>query len=143
MNITLVPPGKVIGTLPALMPYLLESESWTQGRATVDDIVRFILNGQMMLWAVHENGHAYGHVVTEIKQYPRCKFLNMQYCAGEPHHMQYIEDVAFETLERFALDAGCVGIEFVGRPGWRKTATKYGYETHSITYQKMLRSNHE
>lgn len=139
MNITLVPPGKVVGTIQALMPYLIESEHWTQGRATIDDILRFVLNGQMFLWAVHENGRAFGHVVTEVKQYPRCKFLTVQYCAGEPHHMQYVEEEMFETLESFAKDAGCVGVEFVGRPGWKKTATKYGYDMHSVVYQKLFK----
>ena len=139
MNMTLVQPGRVVGTLPAIMPYLLESEHWTSGRAYVDDITRFILNGQMHLWVVHEGNAAYGHVITEVKQYPQRKFLTVQYCAGEPHHMQYVEDEAFDLLERFAHDAGCVGIEFVGRPGWRKSAAKYGYEMHSVTYQKLFK----
>ena len=139
MNMTLVPPGKVVGTLPAIMPYLLESERWTGGRACVDDIARFILNGQMHLWVAHEDNTAYGHVITEVKQYPQSKFLTVQYCAGEPNHMQHVEDEMFDLLERFAHDAGCAGIEFVGRPGWRKSAAKYGYEMHSVTYQKLFK----
>jgi hypothetical protein len=139
MSFTLVPPGKVAGAIPALLEYLQESERWTQGRASVDDILRFVLTGQMLLWAVHEDGTAFGHVITEVKQYPRCKFLTVQYCAGEPHHMERVEAEVFGTLERFAKDAGCVGVEFVGRVGWKKAATRYGYETHSVTYQKLIK----
>jgi hypothetical protein len=129
----------VSSVIPALLPYLAESEKWSKGRASVDDILRFVLNQQMQLWVVHEENTIYGHVVTEIKEYPRCKMLVVQYCAGEPNHMQYVDDEIFDLLDRFAKDAGCSGIEFVGRPGWRKQAEKYGFEVRSVMYQKFFK----
>ena len=139
MRASLVPPGMVSNVIPALLPYLAESEKWSKGRASVDDILRFVLNQQMQLWVVHEENTIYGHVVTEIKEYPRCKMLVVQYCAGEPDHMQYVDDEIFDLLDRFAKDAGCTGIEFVGRPGWRKQAEKYGFEVRSVMYQKFFK----
>jgi len=129
----------VSSVIPALLPYLAESEKWSKGRASVDDILRFVLNQQMQLWVVHEENTIYGHVVTEIKEYPRCKMLVVQYCAGESDHMQYVDDEIFDLLDRFAKDAGCSGIEFVGRPGWRKQAEKYGFEVRSVMYQKFFK----
>jgi hypothetical protein len=129
----------VSSVIPALLPYLAESEKWSKGRASVDDILRFVLNQQMQLWVVHEENTIYGHVVTEIKEYPRCKMLVVQYCAGEPDHMQYVDDEIFDLLDRFAKDTGCSGIEFVGRPGWRKQAEKYGFEVRSVMYQKFFK----
>ena len=139
MNINLIPIGQVAGVVPALLPYLIKSQEWTKGRAVVDDILRFILNGQMQLWIAHEEGKVYGHVITEIKDYPRFKMLTVQYCAGEEDHMQYAEDEMFSLLDRFAKDAGCAGVEFVGRPGWRKQANKYGYSIQSVMYQKFFK----
>jgi len=139
MRASLVPPGMVSSVIPALLPYLAESEKWSKGRASVDDILRFVLTGQMQLWVVHEENTIYGHVVTEIKEYPRCKMLVVQYCAGESNHMQYVDDEIFDLLDRFAKDAGCTGIEFVGRPGWRKQAEKYGFEVRSVMYQKFFK----
>jgi hypothetical protein len=52
--------------------------------------------------------------------------------------METVEEKGFNMLESFAKDASCSGVEFVGRPGWRKAADKYGYELRSVTYQKML-----
>ena len=138
MKIHLIPVGQVSGVLPALLPYLTKSEKWTRGRAGVDDILRFVLNGQMQLWVAHQDNIVYGHVITEIKDYPRCKMLTVQYCAGEENHMQYAEDEMFDLLDRFAKDAGCAGVEFVGRPGWRKQANKYGYSIQSVMYQKFF-----
>ena len=139
MNMTLVPNGHVAQLIPALWPYLAKSEEWTHGRATVDDILRFILTGQMQLWIGHEGNEIYGHVITEVKAYPRCKMLVIQYCAGEANHMQYVEDQMYDLLDRFAKDAGCSGIEFVGRPGWRKSAGSHGYTVQSVTYQKFFK----
>ena len=139
MRMSLIPPGTVAGVIPSLLPYLVKSQEWTRGRATVDDILRFVLNGQMQLWVGHDDNEIYGHVITEIKDYPRRKMLVVQYCAGEPNHMQYVDEEMFDLLDRFAKDAGCSGIEFVGRPGWRKQAGKYGFEVQSVMYQKFFK----
>jgi hypothetical protein len=138
MNISLVPYGSVSRVASALLPFLVESQNWTRGRATVDDLLRFVLNGQMQLWAVHEESTLYGHVITEIKIYPQCKMLAVQYCAMQPGVMELVEDEMHDKAARFAKDAGCAGVEFVGRPGWRKTADKYGYEVQSVMYQKFF-----
>ena len=53
--------------------------------------------------------------------------------------MQYVDEEMFDLLDRFAKDAGCSGIEFVGRPGWRKQAGKYGFEVQSVMYQKFFK----
>jgi hypothetical protein len=139
MMVSLISPGMVAQTIPGLLPLLTKSQEWTRGRATVDDILRFVFNGQMQLWIGHEEGKIYGHVITEVKDYPRRRMLVVQYCAMEPSHMQYMDDDIFDLLNRFARDAGCSGIEFVGRPGWRKQADKYGFEVQSVTYQKFFK----
>jgi hypothetical protein len=138
MNVSLVPYGAVAGLVPALMPFLAESERWTRGRAKVDDLLRFVLTGQMQLWAVHDENHVHGHIITEIKQYPQCKMFSVQYCAMQPGLMEAVEEEMQTKAAQFAKDAGCAGIEFVGRPGWRKTANKYGYEVQSVMYQKFF-----
>lgn len=138
MNVSLVPYGAVAGLVPALMPFLAESEKWTRGRAKVDDLLRFVLTGQMQLWAAHDENHVHGHIITEIKQYPQCKMFSVQYCAMQPGFMEAVEEEMQTKAAQFAKDAGCAGIEFVGRPGWRKTANKYGYEVQSVMYQKFF-----
>jgi len=139
MNIGLIPVGQVAGIIPALLPYLQESQEWTKGRATVDDILRFILNGSMHLWVVHKDEVVYGHVITEIKEYPRCKMLTIQYCAMKPWTMDLISEKMHTIAENFARDAGCAGVEFIGRPGWRKVADERGYEVQSVMYQKFFK----
>lgn len=138
MNMSLVPVGRVAGVLPALLPHLHTSAQWTRGRATIDDILQLVLSGQMQLWVAHDEHDVFGHVITEIKSYPRCKMLTIQYCAMEPGTLEKVEDTMQDIAARFAKDAGCAGVEFVGRPGWRDTAKKYGYEVQSVMYQKFF-----
>lgn len=140
IQIALVPPGQVTFWIVSLTKYLKKSEIWTRGRATIDDIVRFIYSGQMQLWVFYEpeTMQGVGHMITEIKSYPACKMLVLQYCAGEPNHMKYCEDEMHQILENFARDSGCTGIEFIGRPGWKKSALSHGYIVESTIYEKYL-----
>ena len=138
LELSLVPPGGLTYWLFGLLDYMQKSEAWTRGRAGIDDIMRFLYTGQMNLWVVYdvEEREPYGFVITETKQYPRCRMLVVQYCAGEPNHMKFVEDQMFDTLERFAKDAGCAGIEFFGRPGWTPHAKQHGFDVRTIVYEK-------
>lgn len=140
LDISLVPYGHISYIVPSLITYFEKSEGWTRGRASVDDIVRFALTGQMQLWAVFnpESDEIYGYVITEIKQYPKCKMFVIQYCAMESHHMQYVADKMHKTADKFAKDMGCNGIEFFGRPGWGGHVKQHGYTAKSVVYEKYF-----
>lgn len=138
MKVSFVPVGGVAGVIPALLPHLNESAQRTRGRATTDDILQMVLSGQMQLWAVHDEQKIFGHMITEIKVYPRCKVFAVQYCAMQPGTLEHADDAMQDVIAKVAKDAGCAGIEFVGRPGWRDTAKKYGYEVQSVMYQKFF-----
>ena len=140
LDIALIPYGSIAGTIPAIMPYLMESAKRSRGRASVDDILRFLFSGEMQLWVVFddETKEAHGQFITEVKQYPQCKMLVIQYAAMLPNHMAEIEALMQHYAEDYALSAGCKGIEFIGRPGWKKHAEKYGYKAHSVMYQRFF-----
>jgi len=138
MKIGLVAFEQIAEIVPALLPHLQTSARWTRGRASVSDLLRFVLNGQMNLWAVHDANGIHGHVITEIKQYPKCKMLAAQYCAMTPGTMELVEDLLHETTQRFARDASCAGVEFVGRPGWKNIAKRRGYSVQAVMYQKFF-----
>ena len=137
-DISLVPYGRISYVIPSLIRYLNESEHWSMGRAEIDDIVRFALNGQMQLWCVYDvdTNEMHGFVMTEIKPYPKKKMFVIQYCAMTPNHMQYIEDKMHETADKFAYEMGCQGIEFFGRPGWEPHVKKRGYTVKTVVYEK-------
>ena len=118
----------------------MESAERSRGRSTVDDILRFLFSGEMALWVVfdQETQEAHGHFVTEVKQYPQRKMLVIQFAAMLPNQMNQIEDMMQKYAEDYAKQVGCQGIEFVGRPGWKKHAERYGYTAQSVTYQRFF-----
>jgi hypothetical protein len=138
MQLSLVPHGVIHTALPQVIPYLKVSEEWTRGRSNIDDILNFILSGRMQLWVVLEDQQIHGHLITEVKDYPRCKMFVVQYCAMEPHVLASVEDQMQEFAEAYARKTGCAGIEFVGRPGWTKSMKKYGYDVQSVMFQKFF-----
>jgi len=140
LDIALIPYGAVAGTISAIMPYLVESAKRSKGRSSVDDILRFLFTGEMQLWVVFddETKEAHGQFITQVKQYPQFKMLVIQYAAMLPNKMAQIEPLMQEYAKTYAVDAGCKGIEFVGRPGWKKHAEKYGYTAQSVTYQRFF-----
>lgn len=136
----LMPYGVLHKVIPALLPYLEESANRSRGRVSVDDLIKFMITGQMQLWLVYEESSniVYGHFMTEVKDYPQFKMLVIQYAAMEPNHMAQVEDQMQEYAAKYAKETGCSGIEFVGRPGWKKHAEKYRYAIQSVTYQKFF-----
>jgi hypothetical protein len=140
LDISLIPYGQISYMVAPLLRFLQESESWTKGRSSVDDIVRFVLTGQMQLWVVFDPNtqEIHGYVITEIKQYPQSKMFVIQYCAMNPNHMRYVEDSMHEKADRFARDAGCAGIEFFGRPGWEPHVKKRGYTVKTVVFEKFF-----
>jgi len=140
LDISLIPYGQISYMVAPLLRFLQESESWTKGRSSVDDIVRFVLTGQMQLWVVFDpdTQEIHGYVITEIKQYPQSKMFVIQYCAMNPNHMRYVEDSMHEKADGFARDAGCAGIEFFGRPGWEPHVKKRGYTVKTVVFKKFF-----
>lgn len=138
LDVSLVPHGMISSVLPQIIPHLEISTKWARGRVTPDDILKFIFSGQMQLWVVLDESKIYGHIITEVKQYPNCKMFAVQYCSIEPHYLNEVEDRMQELAEKFAKDTGCAGIEFTGRPGWSKSMKKYGYDVQSVVFQKFF-----
>ena len=140
LGFTIVPHGQIGFMVPGLMANLQTSEMWTRGRATVDDILAFLLSKQMVLWVAFEpdTKKIVGHIISEVKQYPQQKMLVLQYIAAEPHRMKDVEDVVHATLEAYAKDMGCAGIEAFGRPGWGRHLNKRGYAVRTCVYEKYF-----
>lgn len=138
MQISFVPFGTVVSVISGLVGYFYTAAKWSRGRANPDDIIRACLNGVYQLWVVHDDTKLYGFFATEVKQYPQVKMLCVQHCVIEPNRMAEVEDQMQTIAERYAKDSGCAGIEFVGRPGWKRHAGKYGYKTQSVMYQRFF-----
>lgn len=139
-GITWIPYGGITLVLPQLLQHLNMSEFYTHGRADVDDIVRALYSGQDLLWAVFEEDtdKVVGFVITEIKQHPQRKMLFLKYASGDIGVLEGAEEIVYKTIERFAHDMRCDGVEAIGRAGWKHQAKKYGFTPYMVMYEKFF-----
>jgi hypothetical protein len=138
-RVYIVRPGDVVTMLPTVMPYLEKMGKWTGGRRTVDDIVRRVLNLECNLWVtLGKDGLANGALVTKVEEYPLMKMLHILHCAGEKGQMEGLEDELYEAYDSFAKFNHCIGVEFIGRPGWKKYVEPRGYKLKSVSYEKRF-----
>lgn len=139
-QLSYIPRGLITEVVAQVLPYLFKSEDWSHGRSSVDDIVGYLYSGQMHLIGVYnrDTQKMDGYVICEVKQYPQFKMLLMQYTAGEPGVLAHVEDDMHKFVEDLAKAFGCRGVEFVGRPGWKKTMLKHGYSADTIIYEKFF-----
>jgi hypothetical protein len=139
MKIVAVPPAHLPDLIPQLLPLLHRAAERTGGRTDAAEIIRAVLNGTFVLWvALDAAGVLEGHFVTEVRQYPKCKMFVVHHCAMRPGSMEAFDAAMHPLVEEVARSAGCAGIEFMGRRGWRAHARKHGFTSEMTVFQKML-----
>lgn len=92
----------------------------TCGAQTEEDIKNGVESGKFTLWAC-EGGAA----ITELVQFDRILALSVGLAGGKKSAVKSL----LPQIEKYAKDAGCARIMFVGRDGWRKEYPdfKFGY----------------
>lgn len=139
-DISLIPYGLLTKTLAGMGSLLERASKYSSGRSAVDDIVRLIYAGTYSLWVVFDTKsmEGLGFFAIEVKQYPQKRMLCIQHCVMENGLMKHVEDRMEELAVRYAQSMKCDGVEFVGRPGWRRFSKQHGYASHSVVYQQMF-----
>ncbi len=106
-----------------------------RGAFTAEDIHQLILDKQMQLWGVHD-GDLKAVFITQVVEYIRIKRLRLVLIGG--HEMDGWEQIVSESMDKFAKENGCSGIELWGRKGWLKRLAKYGYQEYETVIIKEL-----
>ena len=139
LDVSLVPYGLLTTAVGRIQKYVEIASKFSNGRSSPDDIVRAFYNNTYQLWVVMQNNsELIGFFATEVKMYPQYKMFVVHHMVIEPNHMAGVEVKIQELVSLFAKDHGCAGVEFVGRPGWRRFANKFGYTSSSVVYQRFF-----
>lgn len=133
MEISIVPTEFVPQIWDQVKGYMEEAAEYTYGRYDVDDIYDSITQYEHVLWVAFEGKVIKGAVVTSIKQYPKKRYVDMVFCAGIEGHTW--KDPMLTTLQKWAFDAECDGIESSGRLGWSRVFKDSGYKLLWQTYE--------
>ena len=96
-----------------------------------------LVTGQQNLWiAWDENNNSMGCVTTQVISYPNNKMLAFQFLGGENFDLWYPN--MLKTLESFAADSECEGVEGTARFGFWKWLEKDGFDKSYAVYEKVF-----
>lgn len=99
-------------------------------RMTARDILGFLLQNKMLLWAWVSDNKIAAIMLGEVAQFPQLKMLRIIGCVGEGR--AEFEGEMPKILD-FARQIGCRGVEGIVRSGWSKALQKYGFKhTHEF-----------
>jgi hypothetical protein len=131
--ISLVPSEHVLNVWPAVADYVQNALGYTEGRYELEDVFEMVEGGEFLLWVAFDGEHFKGCVLTQMMQYPRKRFLGCPFVTGD--EFASWKQPMFETLQRFARDNDCEGLEATARLGWSRVFKDDGYEAMWQTFQ--------
>jgi len=101
-------------------------------------ILREIVNFEQHLWIVFDDDKKIiAALTTRFVDYPDKRLLAGQFLGGEKI-MQW-RDSMLETLERWAKDNNCDGVEMTGRKGFTKVLAPHGWTPEYTVFEKMFK----
>lgn len=105
--------------------------------ATADDLYQRIIDKDVQLWAIHDNGDMRAVMTTEIVNYKRKKAVRIITVTGK--NADEWLDVLIDTISRWGAENGCTSLEFVGRNGWEKVLRKKEFGNTQIFMERPIK----
>ena len=125
-NISLVPVEYVDQVWDTVEPYLKKALKYVSGKYEPEDVYSLVVDYNYPLWIAFDDEGIKGTVITRFVQYPRKKYLFLEFCGGRDGFSW--KAPMLDVLRSWAKDNGCDGIEGAGRAGWQKVFEKDGYK---------------
>lgn len=82
------------------------------------DLLQMALMGRAGIWIAERDGEILVAIVTEVKQYPRRRVLEVMFGGGSDMG-EWIKPMV-AALDEHAKAAGCAQVATAGRPGWAR-----------------------
>ena len=136
MKISLIPPDHIDAVWLKAGPLLKKATDLSGDRYKVSDVYRQLRKGDKNLWIAFEGDAVLGAVTSEVVDYPGRRMLILHFCGGEDMASWFTP--MLDTLERWARDNNCNGIEVFGRDGWKRWLGRSGFGDGFRLYTKDL-----
>jgi hypothetical protein len=96
------------------------------------DILHGVMTGRMSLILVREGGRIVAVAVTEVRDLPRCRVLEIPFVAGTG--LKRWHEQLLEVIDTQAETAGCSDIMGFLRRGW----VKFGFEFDGVIVRRRV-----
>lgn len=131
--VSVIPTEHVLNVWPQVVGYIEDALVYTYGRYEAEDILEQLIDGNQLLWIAFEGSKIKGVVVTRFIYYPRKKYLGCPIVSGDEFDTWKLP--MLDTLQMWASDNGCEGLEATARLGWARKFKSDGYEALWQTFQ--------
>lgn len=125
-HISLVPTEYVDQVWPTVEPYVAKALKYASGKYAPEDVRALVVEYGYPLWIAFNDDGIKGAVITRFTQYPRKKYLFLEFCGGQDGFSW--KAPMLEVLRSWAKDNGCDGIEGAGRDAWQRVFKGEGYK---------------
>ena len=130
---SLVPAAYVDDVWPAVKPFIEEALQYGQGKYELDDVYSLLTTYNYPLWIAFDDEGIKGAVITRFVQYPRKKYLVVEFCGGKDGWNWKSPMLAI--LKAWARDNECDAIEAGGRVGWVRVFRPEGSKLVSQSFE--------
>tara|TARA_R110000824_G_scaffold30128_17_gene99443 strand:- start:1190 stop:1639 length:450 start_codon:yes stop_codon:yes gene_type:complete len=114
----------------------------SDGRHNISTVWAAIEEGHYALWlAFDANNTPVGSLVTRLEEYPLKNMLNLLFCGGA--ELEEWHEAMLDTLEVYAKEHKCDGMELIGRPGWKPFLKKHGWGSGHLVVERTFEIEEE
>ncbi len=135
---TVVSPDLIDHCWPEASAMLEKAVAHSGGRYELSDLKAQLDNNSQNLWVLYRGSNEMIMAMTTMfVHYPRRKFLNVTFCGSGDKEMAAIRHrkVFVPKINDWAKMHDCHGVEVVGRKGWEKILSPFGYKTTYYTLE--------
>jgi len=126
------PLDEVARCWPIIEPILKRATDRIRGYEPIDILQLVMLNRQSM-FLVRDAGRLVAVIVTEVRQYPRCRVLEIPFIAGTG--LRRWSQLMLDAVDAQALALDCVDICGWGRKGW----SRFGFQIADVAMVRRLK----
>jgi hypothetical protein len=134
-----VPAGMAYAAWPEVAPLLAPAIEMTEGRHTVATTLARVSSGHMTCLVALSSARPIMGCVIQVALYPAEKWLQIPFCGGS-RMGEWLPQLV-DTIDAFAYNEQCVGVEISGRGGWVRVLAPYGYvpsESHHLLCKRLV-----
>ena len=119
-------------------PYLLSAIGQDNEEATIEEVIRYLLTGDLTLWLFFnsEERKVVGAGATNIAVYTRKRTLDLRLFACDAPQEEWLP--LLNTFEEWARFHGCKEMELTGRKAWAKILPNAGFKQTHVTMTKTI-----
>jgi len=135
MNLTSILPEYIDTFWPMAAELLEPAVEMSGGRYDIESVEYLVKNGFNQLWVMYDDDDKIRIAfTTAIENYPRRRMLAITFLGGD----DFVNNIGIvdDTLSEWAIAHGCDGAEIMGRKGWERALSPFGFKASYVTVEK-------